>query len=308
MVIGLDPIGALRDGISAVAKLEQRAADAISGLIPDDLYFSPKLAPYTPLPAAQRAAAAKRSEGLEYPQRRIRDDEGGQNEPVNLVMTGTKAEVIDALEKGGWTQAVELNAISGLKSAATFFNKLTKINKIVNFNYDATPVSDMYLYGKRSSMAFNKNMNHDMARDHLRVFETDRLDASGRPIWEVAATRDTGLHINLAERRGGHIIDHAVDTERDMVMADLLAAGEVGDWRIAKGAMTDAERAAMAKDFQTDGNLYTVNLAPHPELDEERMLHGNSLARRVYRHLPDPIQDGLHSLDKKLTGWFRSMG
>ena len=224
---------------------------------------------------------------------------------MNLVVTGTRQEVLEALQAGGWTEAAELNAISGLKTAATFLNRVTHFHKVFDWNFEASPVSDMYRNGKLSDMAFNKNNSHNQGRDHLRVFDTGRKDSLGRPIWEVAATRDTGLHIDLASRRGGHATDHHVDPERDMVMADLLSGGQVQDWHVARGEMSEPERTALGKEYTTDGKVYLVDLKPRPGLREPRP--GDSLADRIFDRAPAPIKSAAYWVDEKLTGLFHSV-
>ncbi len=307
----LNPLPAIKQGWKAVGnakdELVKEVKEGVDAVLPDRFDSVPRLPEYTKIPPAARAAAELRSQGMSYVQRPIRNDEGKPHEPVNLVMTGTQAEIVNALEKAGWTQADNVDTLSGLKTAYTMLNRITPLHKAFNYDYESSPVSDMFLDGKRYAMAFNKNNTHNMARDHLRVFETGKTDAQGRPIWEVAATRDVGIHIDFKERKGSHEIDHNVDPERDMVLADLLGSGEIADWHIAKGERSPEDDQSLSTKYQTDGKVYLVDLKPRPDLASDHLLQQPSKVRQVVRKLPEPVQDKLRAVDKKLTemmhGW-----
>lgn len=306
----LNPLPALKQAVHAVGSAEhkvvQEIKEGVDRILPDRFDSVPRMPDYTPLAPAVRAAAEQRSVGKTYVQRPIRNAEGKPHEPVNLVLTGTQAEIVNALEKAGWSQADNIDTLSGLKTAYTMLNKITPVHKLFNYDYDSSPVSDMFLDGKRYVMAFNKNNQHNMGRDHLRVFETGRTDAQGRPIWEVAATRDTGIHIDFKGREGNHETDHHVDPERDMIMADLLSSGEVNEWYAAKGERSPQDDASISADYQTDGKVYLVDLTSRPELKDDHLLSQPSKVRQIVHHLPAPLQDGIRSADRKLTELIRS--
>ena len=99
----------------------------------DRYQFTPKLPPYTPLPADQLAAAEARSANLTYPVRNIRSAGGYVNEPVSTVVSGTKEEIMAALEQAGWTEADAVSTISGLKTIGTLISDLPHINKHWHF-------------------------------------------------------------------------------------------------------------------------------------------------------------------------------
>lgn len=293
--------GAARKGVEAIEAAPGAAVDGLKSLLPDQVLIKPNLPPYTPLPAAERVAAEQRSVGRTHPQEFITDKNGHPHEPVNLVVKGTKAELVQALEKAGWTRAAELTTSSGFKTALTAVDKLTHFDAIHDYNYQASPVSPMYLHGKRYELAFNKNNDHNTGRDHLRIFASG-TDSQGRPIWEIAATRDTGL--KLGTQSHGHQIDHHIDPERDMVMADLLQSGEVHAWHVARSE-TAADDPRYG-DYTTDRKLYQVELASHPDLVLDERHHEN-LAHRLMDHAPQPVQDLEHKVDQTLTNFFKSI-
>ena len=79
-------------------------------------------------------------------------------------------------------------------------------------------------------------------------------------MWAVAASRDTGLHVNTAALSGYHSIDPDIDRERDQVMADLLASGGVSSWQVASGQLAPGDVAHVREKYRTDGDVYVVDL------------------------------------------------
>jgi len=297
-------LAALDTATAAPRYLTDRAID----LLPDDIRLGPKLPPYPTISPAEKAKALSRSRGLTHAQSVITDDTDEKHEPVNLFVAGTRAELKQALEAQGWEMADELDSESGFKTVFTVFNKLTSLSKLVNFNYESSPVSDMFLDGKRHEMAFNKNNRHDMARDHLRLWPSAQKDATGRPIWAIAATRDTAMHIHLKDKRGGHETDPAIDGERDLIMSDLLASGRVRDWQVAKAEPTPADEAHIARKYRTDGNLYVVDLAPGAGNGRDGEFDQRGTIRKLLSKAPEPLRGALEKVDDKLTDFFRGLG
>lgn len=266
---------------------------------------SPAMPAYRPLPAGALAAAEARSTGRTQAQRPITNRAGASHEPINLVVTGSRSEIVAALQASGWTVADEIGVFSGLKSVATVLDAITPLHRLKDYDYEASPVSDMYLGGERHVLAFSKNNDHDLARDHLRLFATPRKDAAGRPIWEVAATRDIGMRVDLKARHGEHVIDTHVDPERDQVMADLLGTGQVRSWHVAAGVMTPADALHTRQQYRTDGKVFQVELRPRPELDPALGLRPDPEDRLIER-LPAVLEGPMRRLDRKLTGIVRS--
>ncbi len=247
---------ALGEAKDAARTAKDTLKDAASGLVPDRVILNPAMPPYTPLPATERVAAEQRSVGKTYPQRAIQNADGKSHEPITLVVSGSREALVEALTKAGWTQADPVDVISGAKTALTTVSKALPGPK---YDYEAVPMADMVMDGRPNELAFNKNSDHGITRDHMRIFRTDQVDAHGNPVWEIAATRDIALGIAPKDPNTWHEIDKNLDPERDMVMADLLGTGQVKDWHVAKGTPKPEDAAAIAK-YQTDGKVYLVAL------------------------------------------------
>jgi len=235
-------------------------ADMAVSVVPDDIRVAPKLPPYPALPAVDRARAAARGLGETSPQPVITGSDRKPHEPVSLYVTGTKEELRSALERSGWKKAHELTKTSAFRTAVSILNRVTHFRRLLDYNYQESPVSDMYLDGRKSVMAFNKHNQYDLSRDHLRVFDTGRKAPDGRPIWAIAATRDVAMHLQPRKLAGYHEIDPRIDGERDLVMADLLASGRVREWRITDGRSTPDVKRHIARKYATDGKIYAIDL------------------------------------------------
>lgn len=229
---------------------------------------------------AQLKDAIQRGEGRKLEQSFIRGDREGKsiNEPVSVVVKGSKEDLVKALESTGWRKApgrdVEAYAAMGAKV-------------LLGTERDTNgPMSPQFLRGKEEAMAFNKNDDYNAGRDHMRIYDRGPDPKTGETVWEIAATRDTsakvtvphpdmdlnpldgdGLSVKLKTPKFTHTIDKEVDHERDLIMHDLLASGLVKDWASVEGKRTGVAeeklpdgRFKVDNDLTTDGRLYEVSL------------------------------------------------
>lgn len=222
-------------------------------------------------PAALQGAVA-RGQGRTYTQGLLTSASGSKHEPINLVVTGSKADLARALRSRGW---VENDAAKPLNYLKQFLAAVTRYDRVTE-----GPMSNMYLDGKLPTMAFSKNSDYNLARDHMRIYHLGK-DAAGQDRWGIAATRDTAATITVKkpEREGfwpwqwkmetpgfGHVTDHDLDGERDLIMHDLLGSKQVADWAAVRGVAPGATvgkapdgRQTLNK-YTTDGRVYEVTL------------------------------------------------
>jgi hypothetical protein len=227
--------------------------------------------PYPTLTAPERRAAEARGQGRTIPQAFIASDPAGHqpHEPVNLVVTGSLADLTRALEATGWVAAAPRTPWNFIKAAASALFRLG--------HYPEAPVSAQLLNGQAEVVAFNKQSDHNLSRDHMRVYRQGTDPASGQPIWAIAATRDTALSVAFP-RSGpwpwqwklpavGHAVDPAIDHERDLIMRDLLASGHVTAWASVNGQRPAGLEGTplptgdlSVRHYRTDGRVYEVRL------------------------------------------------
>jgi hypothetical protein len=242
-----------------VVKPVEAVVSAPLRLLPDRVNFHPKLPAYPTLDARELAAAKARAGNATTAQRVIQTKAGNKCEPVVLKVAATQEQLAQALGRQGWVKADDLTIWNNTKATVTMLMKATGLTHLVDYNYQASPMTQMFIDGKMQAMAFNKNNDHHEARDHLRIFDSGKRDAQGRPIWEIAATRDVSMDLKLPSLGKGHHTDHALDGERDLIMADLLKSG-VKDWKVAQGKLSDADKPGVERTYTSDGKVYLVDL------------------------------------------------
>ena len=71
--------------------------------------------------------------------------DGHPGDPLNVALVGTKAEVENIMALAKWSPADPLGLKSDLKIAA---------DTVLKKPYDAAPVSNLYLFGRKEDLAF----------------------------------------------------------------------------------------------------------------------------------------------------------
>lgn len=185
--------------------------------------------------------------------RHVINEDGKPGDPVNLVVTGSEAQVRQAFERAGWTPAAPLNFLTALKMAFCTF---------LHLPYDNAPVSSLYLGSDkhRQDMAFERATATTKQRDHVRLWDTGRKDEQGQEVWIAAATRDAGIEMNKRDFGPTHRIDPNVDLERDLAVRTLVQAGAkllgVADRGAYDGINGEGDR------YHTNGQLDILQANP----------------------------------------------
>jgi len=183
------------------------------------------------------------------PQRAVSKD-NKPGDPINLIFVGTAPEIEQAFRAAGWSEPKRQTGQSVLDAVVAVIN---------NDGYNAAPVSDLYVYGKREDLAFEKVLNTFNKRHHLRLWQTPDRAADGRPIWLGAATHDTGIDIHPGVV--SHATDPDLDDERAQVQADLVGGGSVQALQLISPAHPlSSGFTATGGAWHTDGRLLAVEL------------------------------------------------
>jgi hypothetical protein len=232
----------------------------------------------------QLDAAIKRGEGRTRAQNFITGSSAKSiNEPVSVVVKGSKEDLVKALESTGWRKAPgrDLSAYAAMGAKV-----------LLGTERDTNgPMSPQHLHGKEETMAFNKNDDYNAGRDHMRIYHTGQDPRTGEDTWEIAATRDLtakvtvphpdvdanpfdgdGVSVKFESPNFTHTIDKEIDGERDLIMHDLLKSGLVKDWASVEGKRAGVAEAKLPdgrfkvdNDLTTDGRLYEVSLGRQHE-------------------------------------------
>jgi hypothetical protein len=199
------------------------------------------------LPASLRASLANVL--ADAPKRAVSKDQR-PGDPINLVFVGAAQEIEQAFRQAGWTEPKKKNEKSIWKTAQAVIN---------DDGYGAAPVSDLYLFGRKEDLAFEKTLNTFNKRHHLRLWQTPTTAPDGRPIWLGAATHDVGIDVHPGVI--SHATDPDLDDERTQVGSDLYLGGGVQAAElIAPPSPLSSGMTATGGAWHTDGRLFVIDL------------------------------------------------
>jgi hypothetical protein len=182
--------------------------------------------------------------------------QGLPGDPLNLALVGSEEDVVRAMIAAGWRPADALSLRSSARIAVdTVFDKPDP----------NAPVSNLYLFGRKEDLAFEKPIgNSPKERHHVRFWRSNHMD-DGRPIWMGATTHDVGVELSHTTGQVTHRIAPDVDAERDLLLADLAAANRLSGTRWIVGFHKELQgRNGGGDPWHTDGRLAVATL-PVPQ-------------------------------------------
>jgi LssY-like putative type I secretion system component LssY len=178
--------------------------------------------------------------------------DGKPGDPLNLVIIGDETEIRDVFAAAGWDipeRETGSSLIAAVRAAVS------------QQGYGKTPISDLYLYGQRENLAFEKMLNTFTKRHHLRLWRSPVTTSDGREIWLGAATHDSGIDIHPGVV--SHAIDPNLDLERAKVGADLILSGHIAGLALVGRPNPLSEGlTATGASWKTDGRLLAIELKP----------------------------------------------
>lgn len=183
--------------------------------------------------------------------------DGIPGDPINVALIGSKADVLRALLAAKWHPADPLTLRSCLEMAETV---------VLKRPYDDAPVSNLYLFGRKEDLAFEQEVGPDPRhRHHVRFWESERVDADGRPIWVGAAVYDQRVGLSRTTGQVTHVTAPDVDTERDYLFQCLEQSGTLAEKRVIDDFHTTREgRNGGGDPWRTDGRLFVGVTVPAP--------------------------------------------
>lgn len=183
----------------------------------------------------------------------------GSGDPVNLVVVGAEGEIGVAFARQGWD----------LTEVLTFGNVFKLIGSFLfNRTWENSPVSSLYLFGRRQDLALQKARTTIHERNHLRLWLAS-FTCEGRLVLVGQISRDIGLRFTFkAPGWMTHKIDPDVDEARDYLTQEMLTSGSVGSvaWvgGVGRATREEARRNLTGDPYFTDGQRVVLFLSADP--------------------------------------------
>jgi hypothetical protein len=180
--------------------------------------------------------------------------EGLPGDPLNVALVGTAEEVGRAMRAAGWRPADPTTWRTSLHIATSV---------LLNRPYAEAPVSNLYLWGRRQDLVFQRAAGKSARRrHHVRFWLAPEWAEGGRPLWVGAATFDRSVGVSHYTGQVTHHIEADVDRERDQLVSDLQGAGRVArTYTVAGVGPTARGRNGGGDRYFTDGGIIVAVLS-----------------------------------------------
>jgi len=180
-------------------------------------------------------------------------------DPLNLVMIGQGNDILPALVRRNWhaTETTWSQAI--LRTMKSFLQ---------GERYRYSPISPLYVYGRRQDIGWQKARGTINERNHMRFWQSP-IRFRGQKVWVGQISRDIGVKFTLKSPTiSTHVIDPDVDEARRYFAEDLLYSQAVARIGFVKGVgvvTKEAPRMNLVGDpFYTDGLRAVLFFEPRP--------------------------------------------
>jgi hypothetical protein len=131
-------------------------------------------------------------------------------DPLNLLVVGSGDDLYHAFMRAGWDETEVVTTQSAWKTAVAF---------ISGGHYRYSPVSSLYVFGRRQDVALQKARGRIHERNHLRLWLAP-VTFRGKLVWVGQISRDIGVRFTT-KTIVTHKIDPDVDETRGYLIQDL---------------------------------------------------------------------------------------
>lgn len=183
-------------------------------------------------------------------------------DPVNIILIGTKENLINVFEKIGWVKADKLNLRTSEKMIRKFLE---------NKPYPNAPFSNLYLFGRKQNIGFQQSINNSPRKRHHVRFWAINTDKEIDPLnlkfwtkrqrikpdkiftWVGAGSEDIGFAFSKFTYQLSHRVDPEIDKERKYILnllKEQKLIGKITYYKSGKfkvGKYTSDGRIAVAK-------------------------------------------------------------
>ena len=178
---------------------------------------------------------------------------GNPGDPINMQICGTDGQIGAAFASAGWYRADEIDFITSARIS---------IDSILGRAYSTAPISNLFLFGRKEDLAFERPGHNVRQRDHIRLWNTSRSGDNGRPIWIGSATKDVKVELSKTNYLPTHGIAPDLDDERELVVSELAQTGFLIEDTTCPGFGEETHGFNGGGDpYFTDGQLAVLALA-----------------------------------------------
>jgi LssY C-terminus len=245
------------------------------------------LAAYLILPALWRHF--EHQPGLEDAPRTSLTAQGIPGDPLNVGLIGSEESLVRSMLASGWKPADPIT----LKSSARIASSV-----LLNKSYADAPVSNLFVFGRKQDLAFEKAEGKSARhRHHVRFWRSDELGRDGVPFWIGAVTFDRSVGFSHLTGQVTHHIGSDVDAERDGLIGDLRKGGRLSQlFQVTGIGATLMGRNGGGDRYDTDGELTVGVLVSGETSDRSPEQLENPVAVQVKEQLWSAIRPLLRSL------------
>ncbi|MDQ6677036.1 MAG: LssY C-terminal domain-containing protein [Acidobacteriota bacterium] len=182
---------------------------------------------------------------------RTSDPESGRlSDVTNVLLAGTRSQIVGAFRAAGWGPASPLSVRS----------RIGYIRAAAEMRGYSASMNSLLLNGAEADMCWQKGFNDVSKRHHIRVWRQPQL-WNGQALWIAAATRDVDFAYLRPGRTFTHRIDPRIDEEREKVAYDLAftSCASPVSW-IERSKVPSAAQNGTGDAFVTDTRLVIVRL------------------------------------------------
>ncbi len=189
---------------------------------------------------------------------RARTADGLLADPVNMAVRGTKPQLKNAMRQAGWELADSITVRSAWGIVHSTLRKQSYAN---------APVSDLFVFGAKQELAYQKEVDGNPAkRHHIRFWRVPKnyyLPGGYQVDWVAGATYDDAVGLSRFTFQVTHTIDGDVDTERDFVVETLKNAGVTASVQRIEHFFPkySHHNGVNGSKFFTDGSMVIVDIA-----------------------------------------------
>lgn len=158
--------------------------------------------------------------------------DGFASDPLNIGVIGTRRELTSVMNKAGWQ-------VADSHTPGNIFRAVASV--LLENPYPTAPVSNLYLFGRKQDIAFEKHVvgAGPTARHHVRFWATTyehkkKLNVHAihwhnrkahvygdSLLWVGSASLDVGISLVRHNLQLTHMIDPDTDKERELIVNDL---------------------------------------------------------------------------------------